>query len=152
MAVGAAVGILNLGHYVLTAEVPGLEPPFGIFPGGFPVAAVFVVSLARGVLVQRSRFCVFGLVNLVGYRHGAEYPGALFLVGGAVQAVGYALGRGCPLTLLVRLGEGSRFHLAVFAGFLVGVGLYTGLLARPVEALLGPLTWTGAQTIGALLR
>lgn len=140
-------------------------------------AAVFVVGVVVGVIVQRSRFCVFGamtdwfgqgrpervvmviaavavfgLVNLVGYRHGDEYPGALFLVGGVVQAVGYALGRGCPLTLLVRLGEGSRFHLAVFAGFLVGVGLYTGLLARPVEALLGPLTWTGAQTIGALLR
>ncbi len=141
------------------------------------LGSVFVVGLVLGMIVQPSRFCVFGamtdwfgqrrseralmvlaavavfgLVNLAGYRHGVEYPGALFLAGGVVQAVGYALGRGCPLTLLVRLGEGSRFHLAVFVGFLAGVGLYTGLLARPVEAVLGPLAWTGAQTLGALLR
>ncbi|GAB4286781.1 MAG: hypothetical protein Kow0092_40130 [Deferrisomatales bacterium] len=117
----------------------------------------------RGVIVQRSRFCVFGamidrfgqgrskralmvlaavavfgLVNLVGDRHRAEYPGALFLAGGVVQAVGYALGRGCPPTLPVRLGEGSRLHLAVFVGLLAGVGLYTGFFARSVEAFLGP--------------
>ncbi len=44
VAVGAVVGALNLGHYALTAGAPGLEVPFGIFPGGFPVATATAVA------------------------------------------------------------------------------------------------------------
>ncbi len=38
IAVGGAIGALNLAHYFTTKQMPSVETPFGLFPGGFPVA------------------------------------------------------------------------------------------------------------------
>ncbi len=37
---GAAIDALNLAHYWATAHMSGVKTPFGLFPGGFPVAAL----------------------------------------------------------------------------------------------------------------
>lgn len=52
----------------------------------------------------------------------------------------------------MRLGEGSRFHAAVFLGFLLGVGLYMGVLQAPLGATLGALPTGSAVTWIELLR
>ena len=83
VAVGAAVGLLNLGHYALTAKVPGLELPFGIFPGGFPVAAV---SAAAGRLTPQLKvMLVFGLGVVIGAAASAYRTGG-FVWQGRVPA------------------------------------------------------------------
>ncbi len=59
---------------------------------------------------------------------------------------------GCPLSLLVRIGEGSKFHLMVFAGFVAGVAVYAGALDGLVSAVLGPMEARGAITLVDLFR
>lgn len=119
------------------------------------LAAILFIGLAVGFIAQRYAFCifgslvelltlgsarrlvavvtamsVFGLVHIGEYRHTAEHPGLIFLAGGVVQGVGYYLAAGCPLGLLVRIGEGSKFHLIVFVGFVIGIAAYVGLLPK----------------------
>jgi uncharacterized membrane protein YedE/YeeE len=110
------------------------------------LAVIFLIGLGVGFIAQRYAFCifgslvelvalgsprrviavmaamlVFGLVHIVGYRHAPESPDLIFLAGGLVQGVGYYLAAGCPLGLLLRIAEGSRFHLVVFVGFVAGL-------------------------------
>ncbi|GAB4286776.1 MAG: hypothetical protein Kow0092_40120 [Deferrisomatales bacterium] len=106
VAVGAAVGALNLGHSALTARAPGLEMPFGIFPGGFPVAAM--AAAAGRLSPELQVMLVFGLGVVVGAAASAWRTGGLVwrgrvpvrellqgLVGGMVTAVGVWMARGC---------------------------------------------------------
>ena len=141
------------------------------------LAAIFFIGLAVGFTAQRYAFCifgslvelltlgsprrlvavvtamlVFGLVHIGEYRHTMEYPGLIFLAGGVVQGVGYYLAAGCPLGLLVRIGEGSKFHLLVFVGFAVGLAAYVGLLHKPIAALLNPLSTQKVVTVLDLFR
>ena len=138
---------------------------------------IFFVGLAVGYIARRYGFCifgsilelltlrsgrrivavlaamlVFGLVQMGSYQHGVEYPGLLFLLGGLLQGVGYFLAMGCPLSLLVRIGEGSKFHLLVFVGFIAGVAVYAGALDGPFSAVLGPIETRGAITLPDLFR
>ncbi len=84
----------------------GLEVPFGIFPGGFPVAAAAAAAgrLSPGLRVM----LVFGLGVVVGAAASAWRAGELIwrgrlparelfrgLAGGAVMAVGGWVARGC---------------------------------------------------------
>jgi len=141
------------------------------------LVVIFVIGVSVGFISQRYAFCifgslvelltlgsarrlagvgaamlVFGLVHIVGYRHTVEFPGLIFLVGGLVQGVGYYLAAGCPLGLLVRIGEGSKFHLVVFAGFVVGITLYVALLHKPMTALLSFVSIQKAVTVLDILR
>lgn len=143
-----------------------------------PLVVIFLIGFGVGFVAHRYAFCVFGalveflslgmpqrvlaviaamlvfaLVHFGGYRHAIEYPGALFLVGGFIQGVGYYLASACPLGLLVRIGEGSKSHLVVFFGFIAGVAIYVGFLEGPVSALLGPVSADQTVTLGdTLLR
>ncbi len=141
------------------------------------LAAIFLIGLSVGFIAQRYAFCifgalvelltlgsprrlvavatamlVFGLVHIGEYRHTAEHPGLIFLAGGVVQGVGYYLAAGCPLGLLVRIGEGSKFHLVVFVGFAIGLAAYVGLLHKPIAALLNPLSTQKVVTVLDLFR
>ena len=138
---------------------------------------IFIVGVAIGYLARRYSFCifgsivelltlgsghriaavvsamlVFGLVQMGSYQHGPEYPGLMYFAGGVVQGVGYYLAVGCPLSLLVRIGEGSKFHLLVFVSFVAGVTFYVGVLDGPVSSLLGPIRTDRAVTLLDLLR
>ena len=48
-------------------------------------------------------------------------------MGGLLQGVGYYLASGCTLSLLVRIGEGSKAHFVAFAGFMGGAMAYLAL-------------------------
>ncbi len=141
------------------------------------LAAIFLIGLGVGFTAQRYAFCIFGslvellalgsprrlvavvtamlvfsLVHIGGYEHETEFPGLIFLLGGVVQGIGYYLSVGCPLGLLVRIGEGSKFHLVVFFGFAFGLIAYAGLLHKPITALLDPVSTQNVVTVLDLLR
>ncbi len=141
------------------------------------LVAIFFIGLGVGFIAQRYAFCIFGslvelltlgsprrlvavvtamlvfsLVHIGGYRRVTEYPGLIFLAGGVVQGVGYYLAAGCPLGLLVRIGEGSKFHLIVFVGFAIGLVAYGGLLHKTIATLLNPISTQKVVTVLDLFR
>jgi uncharacterized membrane protein YedE/YeeE len=61
---------------------------------------------------------VFGLVHLWGFKGNIPcggiwkgYAGLHSFLGGFIQGIGYVLIAGCPLALLVRVGQGSKSHI-----------------------------------------
>ncbi len=112
-------------------------------------ALVELLTLGSGkrIVAVLGAMLVFGLVQFGSYEHGVEHAGPKYLVGGLIQGVGYYLAIGCPLSLIVRIGEGSKFHMAVFASFALGVALYVGLLDGLVSKTLAQASFTKAVTI-----
>ncbi len=140
------------------------------------LSIIFVVGLGVGYVSRRYGFCifgslvelltlgsgrriaavatamlVFGLVQFGSYEHGVEHAGLKYLVGGLLQGVGYYLAIGCPLSLIVRIGEGSKFHMVVFVSFALGVALYVGLLDGLVANTLARVSFSQSVTILDLL-
>lgn len=100
---------------------------------------------------------IFGLINFWGYQGSGcadvgwgEFLGVHSLLGGFVQGLGYVLARGCPLSLIVKLGEGSKYHLIVLAAFIVGLSSYA-LLHQKIDLSLSPYVYTGARYLGELI-
>ncbi len=112
-------------------------------------ALVELLTLASGkrIVAVLGAMLVFGLVQFGSYEHGVEHAGLKYLAGGLLQGIGYYLAIGCPLSLLVRIGEGSKFHMAVFVSFVLGVALYVGLLDGLVSKTLAQASFTKAVTI-----
>lgn len=117
-------------------------------------ALVELLTLGSGrrILAVLSAMLVFGLVQFGSYEHGVEHAGLKYLAGGLLQGVGYYLAIGCPLSLIVRIGEGSKFHMIVFTSFIVGVGLYVGLFEGLVSKTMGAVSYTKAVTLVDLFR
>ncbi len=136
------------------------------------LSIIFVIGLGVGYVSRRYGFCifgslvelltlgsgrriaavaaamlVFGLVQFGSYEHGVEHAGLKYLVGGLLQGVGYYLAIGCPLSLIVRIGEGSKFHMVVFVSFALGVALYVGLLDGLVANTLARASFFQSVTI-----
>ena len=116
------------------------------------ILELLTLGSGRRIIGVASAMLVFGLVQMGNYQHGIEYPGFTFLVGGLLQGIGYFLAMGCPLALLVRIGEGSKFHLIVFAGFVAGVAFYTGALERWVAPALNSAWTSKAGTLVDLFQ
>lgn len=78
VAIGALIGMLNLAHYFVSAQLPGIETPFGLFPGGFPAA---VLSGLSGRRLSPELFAMFilGLGILTGAALSAYLSGELTL-------------------------------------------------------------------------
>ena len=108
---------------------------------------LLTLGSGRRIVAVLGAMLVFGLVQFGSYEHGAEHAGLKYLVGGLLQGVGYYLAIGCPLGMLVRVGEGSRFHMAVFVSFVLGVALYVGLLDGVVANTLARASSSQAVTI-----
>lgn len=138
---------------------------------------IFIIGIVMGFLSQRFGFCLFGsiielfslgstrriagvlaamlvfsLIHLWGYRSVPEYAGLLYLLGGFIQGTGYVLALGCPLGLLVRMGEGSKFHMVVFICFIIGIGVYSLLFQEMVNKFIEPLSYKGAITLLDVFR
>ena len=78
IAVGAAIGALNLAHYFTTKQVRGVEAPFGLFPGGFPVAASLGLS-GKDLSPDLVAMLVLGVGILAGSLLSARLSGDLTL-------------------------------------------------------------------------
>ncbi len=112
-------------------------------------ALVELLTLGSGrrMLAVLSAMLVFGFIQFGSYEHDVEHAGLRYLVGGLIQGVGYYLAIGCPLSLIVRIGEGSKFHMAVFVSFALGVALYVGLLERLMSRTLDQVSFSQAVTL-----
>lgn len=132
--------------------------PIGIAVGyiahryGFCIFGSIVEALTLGsgrrLLSVFSAMFLFGLVaHFAAFEQGTEFAGIRHGVGGLLQGVGYYLAVGCPLSLLVRLGEGSKTHGVVFVAFIVGVALYAGLLQEVLESTFSTFSVTTALTL-----
>ena len=106
VGVGAAVGALNLAHYELTSRMAGFEVPFGLFPGGVPVASLWALT-GRGLSRQMVAVLVLGAGILAGAAFAAWRSGELSL----------AHWRAEPLTPRTT-GQ------AIAAGLLMGSGIW----------------------------
>jgi peroxiredoxin/uncharacterized membrane protein YedE/YeeE len=89
---------------------------------------------------------VFGLVHLWGFKGNIPcggiwkgYAGLHSFLGGFIQGIGYVLIAGCPLALLVRVGQGSKSHIVALVFFALGVSLF-GHFKGPIVNLLSPFT------------
>ncbi len=137
---------------------------------------IFIVGVGVGYIARRYGFCIFGaivealtigsgrrllavfsamllfgiVVRLGTYQHYVEYAGLRHVAGGLLQGVGYYIAVGCPLSLLVRTGEGSKFHGVVIISFVLGVALYVGILGGTLENTFTKLSFTGAVTLTEL--
>ena len=83
------------------------------------ILELFALGSPKRIVAVVSAMLVFGFVQFGEYEHGVEYAGPKYLVGGLLQGVGYYLAIGCPLGMLVRLGERSKLHILVLGGYLV---------------------------------
>ena len=94
----------------------------------------------------------FSFIHIWGYKSAPEYAGLPYLLGGFIQGVGYVLALGCPLGLLVRTGEGSKFHMVVFVFFIIGIGVYSLLFQGVVRGFLAPFSYKEAITSFDIFR
>ncbi len=111
VVVGVAIGVLNLAHYFTTQQMSGVETPFGLFPGGFPVATVLGL-LGKGLSPDFLAMLVLGVGILAGSLLSARLSGDLTLskfkakklsagkfrragLGGLLMGVGVWMAQGC---------------------------------------------------------
>ncbi len=106
VAIGGVIGILNLAHYFTTKQMPGVETPFGLFPGGFPVAVLLGLS-GKSLSPDLTAMLVLGFGILAGSMLSARLSGDLTLLKFKAKKL--------PLPKLRR---------AVFGGVLMGAGTW----------------------------
>ena len=111
VVVGAAIGALNLAHYFTTQQMSGVETPFGLFPGGFPVAAFMGLS-GKDLSPELVAMLVLGVGILAGSMLSARLSGDLTLskfkakklsagklrragIGGLLMGAGVWMAQGC---------------------------------------------------------
>lgn len=100
---------------------------------------------------------VFALIHLWGFKGNppctgswGEYAGLHSIIGGLLQGIGYVLIAGCPLSLCVRIGQGSKYHLAAAIGFAVGVAAFAQASSSLLR-LFEPFIYTGGFSLLDLL-
>ena len=138
---------------------------------------IFVIGISVGFIARQFKFCIFGaIVELITlgtplrifgvisamlifaffqhgqYQHSLEYPGLIFLFGGLLQGVGYYLAMGCPLSILVRIGEGNKFHFIVFISFIAGLALYINFAEGYISNTIGNYKFFNAITVMDLFK
>jgi peroxiredoxin/uncharacterized membrane protein YedE/YeeE len=136
--------------YIITAFLIGLAigvivhyTGFGVFG---PIAKCLEARSIRPLIAVATAILVFGLVHFWGFQGNLPcggiwkgYAGLHSLLGGFIQGVGYVLIAGCPLTLLIRVGQGSKSHIIAVVFFALGVSLF-GHFKEPVVSSLSPFT------------
>ncbi len=65
VAVGTAIGFLNLLHYVTTGMIPGTETRFGLFPGGSIVLAPAWIA-GKEISLQFKAIVILGIGIVTG--------------------------------------------------------------------------------------
>jgi len=113
------------------------------------------VHSARRLVGVAAAMLIFAGVDFWGFKGNIScgniwkgYLGLHSFLGGFIQGVGYVLITACPLTLLVRLGEGSKLHLVAFCGFILGTAFF-GHLRGPIVNFFSPFTLQPPTGIGS---
>ena len=147
VAIGALIGALNLTHYFVSVQAPGVETPFGLFPGGFPAAVVLgltgrrlspellvILTLGLGILtgaVLSAR--VSGELTLAKFRSKklVKGKGVQAAAGGVLMGGGIWMAKGCLIkhTLSGTPGLMLSSFLTV-AGIVVGIWISARIAER----------------------
>jgi len=136
--------------YMITAFLIGLAIGVVVHYTGFcvfgPIAEWFGARSTRRLMGVASAIFVFGFIHVWGFQGNLPcggiwkgYAGLHSFLGGFIQGIGYVLIVGCPLALLVRLGQGSKSHMIAVVFFALGVSLF-GHFKEPIVNLLSPFT------------
>lgn len=138
VVVGGAIGVLNLAHYYATTQMPGVAIPFGLFPGGFPVA-VFLGLSGKGLSPDLVVMLVLGLGILAGSMLSARLSGDLTLpkfkakelpagklrravIGGVLMGAGTWMAQGCLIKHTLSGAPGLMLSsFATLAGVVAGI-------------------------------
>lgn len=142
---GAAIGGLNLAHYLTTKQMPGVEAPFGLFPGGFPVATFLGLS-GKCLSPDFVAMFVLGVGILAGSLVSAHLSGDLTLskfkakklpawklrraaLGGVLMGTGVWMAHGCLIKHTLSGAPGL-----MLSSFVTLTGIVAGIwLAARVE-------------------
>ncbi len=140
VAIGALIGTLNLTHYFVSAQISGVEIPFGLFPGGFPVALLQAVA-GKKLSPELLTILVLGLGILAGAAISARLSGELSLakfksrkltkgkvvraaVGGVLMGAGIWMAQGCLIKHALSGTPGLMISsLLALAGIVAGIWL-----------------------------
>jgi uncharacterized membrane protein YedE/YeeE len=140
VVVGAAIGALNLAHYFATQHMLGVETPFGLFPGGFPVATFLCLS-GRGLSPELVAMLVLGVGILAGSMLSAHLSGDLTLskfkakklsagklrravLGGVLMGAGVWMAQGCLIKHTLSGASGLMLSsFTTLAGIAAGIWL-----------------------------
>ncbi len=140
MVVGAAIGALNVAHYFTTKQMSSVETPFGLFPGGFPVATFMGLS-RKGLTPDFVTMLVLGVGMLAGSIISARLSGDLTLakfrakklsaaklrravLGGVLMGVGTWMAHGCLVKHTLSGAPGLMLSsFTVLAGIAAGIWL-----------------------------
>ena len=106
LILGLAIGALNLAHYYATKGLSGVETPFGLFPGGFPVA-VFLGFTGKNLSPDLQAMIGLGFGIVLGSMLSARLTGDLTLAKLRAKKL--------PRTKLLRAASG---------GILIGAGTW----------------------------
>ncbi len=135
---GAAVGVLNTLHYYFTKQMVGVETPFGLFPGGFPVATLLgligkklsadlVAMIVSGVGILSGSFLsakLSGDLTVVKFREKKFARGKVIRagVGGSLMGAGTWMAQGCLIKHTLSGMPGLMLSSFVtLAGIIVGI-------------------------------
>ncbi len=140
VVVGAAIGGLNLAHYFTTQQMSGVETPFGLFPGGFPVATLLGLS-GKGLSPDLVAMLVLGIGILAGSMLSARLTGDLTLskfkarklsapklrraaLGGVLMGAGVWMAQGCLIKHTLSGAPGLMLSsFTTLAGIVAGIWL-----------------------------
>ena len=138
IAVGVAIGVLNLAHYDMTKQISGVDRPFGLFPGGFPVATFLGLS-GKGLSPDLVAMLVLGVGILAGSTLSARLSGDLTLskfkarklsvtklsraaIGGILMGAGTWMAQGCLVKHTLSGAPGLMLSsFTTLAGIVVGI-------------------------------
>lgn len=111
-----------------------------------PIVEWFGIRSTRRLMGVIAAILVFAFIHLWGFQGNIScggiwrgYAGLHSFLGGFIQGIGYVLIMGCPLALLVRVGQGSKFHIIAVVFFALGVSLF-GHFKQSIVSLLSPFT------------
>ncbi len=140
IAVGVAIGVLNVAHYFTTKQMSGVETPFGLFPGGFPVATFLGLS-GKGLSPDLVVMVVLGMGILAGSMFSARLSGDLTLskfkakklsagklgragLGGLLMGAGVWMAHGCLIKHTLSGAPGLMLSsFTTLAGIVAGIWL-----------------------------
>ena len=140
IAVGVAIGALNVAHYFTTKQMSGAETPFSLFPGGFPVATFLGLS-GKGLSPDLVAMLVLGIGILAGSVLSARLSGDLTLskfkakklsagqlrragLGGVLMGAGTWMAQGCLIKHTLSGAPGLMLSsFTTLAGIVAGIWL-----------------------------
>ncbi len=147
VGVGIVIGAFNLAHYFTTKQISGVETPFGLFPGGFPVATFLGLS-GRGMSPDFVAMLVLGVGILAGSIISARLSDDLTIskfkakklsvgklsragLGGVLMGAGTWMAQGCLIKHTLSGAPGLMLSsFTTFAGIVAGIWLSAQLEER----------------------